>query len=129
MTEFSKLRITQDAGGDPPPGSGAVRLEDFLDPAAPPPPPLRQLFESHVSIIMRVRGLPRAEAERAAYENTVVDHLNATFSGTDPSRCAHCGRSGETPLPIGAGERHVWLHRNCWELWRAAAGKGDRRAG
>jgi hypothetical protein len=77
---------------------------------------LRQTFEAHVAAIMRVRSLPRPQAERLAYGNVVTDHLNATHPDTDPNRCAHCGRAetlDETLLPIGVGARHAWLHQHC----------------
>jgi hypothetical protein len=82
---------------------------------------MRLIFEDHVAVIMRVRGLSRLEAERAAFENTIVDRLNAAFPDTPPDRCGHCSRS-ETPgrvlLPIGFGVRHAWLHDRCWSEWR-----------
>jgi hypothetical protein len=147
MTEFAKLRITSatdDAppgsgavrladldpppsqrAGDPPPGSGAVRLDDFLNPPPPALPLLRQAFEAEVARVMQIHGLSRPAAERAAFENAVVDHMNATHPGTLSDRCAHCSKF-ETPgrvlLPIGTGP-HAWLHNDCWEAWRA-----DRRA-
>ena len=64
----------------------------------------------HVVAVMRVRGL---EAERLAYENSIVDHLNATHPDTDPIRGAQC----RNLLPIGTGP-HAWLHNDCWEAWR-----------
>jgi len=81
MAEFLKHRSYDD---DPPPGSGAVRLDGLLDlqrvdnplPGSgamrlddllnPPPPPLspgRQAFEAEVARVMQVRGLSRSEAE------------------------------------------------------------------
>jgi hypothetical protein len=84
---------------------------------------LRQAFDDNVGIVMRVRGLPRPEAEQAAFENTLVDHHNATLPDTPSDRRAHCGRRSETLLPIGIGERHTWLRAACWKQWRA-----DRRA-
>jgi hypothetical protein len=70
---------------------------------------------------MRVRAMPRPEAERAAYEIVLVEFLNRTHPNTDPNRCAHCGAL-ETPdvtlLPIGWGARHAWLHSGCWAPWR-----------
>ena len=103
----------------PPPGSGAVRLDDFLN---PPPSPARQAFEAVVARVMRIRGLPRTEAERAAFEIILIERLNATHPDTDPNRCAHCGKP-ETPgallKPIGWGARHTWLHDDCWAAWRA----------
>jgi hypothetical protein len=79
------------------------------------------IFERHVATVMRVRNLPRLEAERAAFDIVLVERLNATHPDTDPNRCAWCGRA-ETPsdalLPIGVGARHAWLHRDCWDRWR-----------
>jgi hypothetical protein len=70
---------------------------------------------------MQIRGLPRPEAERVAFEIVLVEHLNATHPDTPPGRCAHCSRA-ETPdaplLPIGCA-RHTWLHGGCWTAWRA----------
>jgi hypothetical protein len=84
-------------------------------------PSLRQIFEDHVATIMRMRKLPRPEAERAAFGIVLVERLNATHPDTPFDRCAHCGRV-ETPgavlLPIGVGVRHGWLHSGCWESWR-----------
>jgi hypothetical protein len=78
-------------------------------------------FEDHVATVIRVRRLSRPEAERAAYEAVLIDHLNRTFPNTDPNRCAMCDKS-ETPeailLPIGVGIRHAWLHPDCWAPWR-----------
>jgi hypothetical protein len=40
---------------------------------------------------------------------------------TPSDRCAWCGKSetpDATPLPIGVGLRHAWLHRYCWAPWR-----------
>jgi hypothetical protein len=80
-----------------------------------------RIFEGHVATVMRVRRLPRPEAERAAYDIVVVEFLNATHPDTDPNRCAWCGRA-ETPggvlLPFGVGP-HAWMHSDCWESWRA----------
>jgi hypothetical protein len=121
MSDIVENRIDP-CGDEPfPPGFGAVRLADFLDPPPPPLPPLRLAFENQVATVLRARNLPRLEAERIAYDNLVTERLNETFPDTDPSRCAHCG-TAETPtnilLPIGAGERHAWLHSSCWAPWR-----------
>jgi hypothetical protein len=67
--------------------------------ASSPPPPLRQAFENRVDAIMRVRDLPRPEAERLAFEAAVIDWLNATHPDTLFDRCAHCGKR-ETPNAI-----------------------------
>jgi hypothetical protein len=71
---------------------------------------------------VKIRGLPRPDAELAAFDFVLVKFLNATHSDTDPDRCAHCS-APETPdatlLPIGWGERHAWLHSGCLDPWRA----------
>jgi hypothetical protein len=107
---------------NPPPGSGAVCLDDLLNPPPPPLPPLRRTFETCVAVIMRMRNLPRLEAERGAYEAVLIEFLNATHPDTPSNHCAHCGRP-ETPgavlQSIGWGVRHAWLHNDCWEQWRA----------
>jgi hypothetical protein len=85
------------------------------------PLPARRSFEAHVDTIMRMRGLPRLEAERTAFEITLVELLNTSHPDTPSDCCAHCGRP-ETPdatlKPIGWGVRHAWLHDDCWEQWR-----------
>jgi hypothetical protein len=90
------------------------------EPEAPPRPAVDP-FGARVATVMKVRGLPRLEAERAAYEIILVERLNATHPSTPADRCAHCGRT-ETPvatlLPIGVGVRHAWLHQDCWARWR-----------
>ena len=119
MADLSENRISSKS---PPPGSGAVRLDDFLNPPPPTPSPAPLAFEAEVDRVIQIRGLPRLEAEHAAFENILVAHLNRTFSDTRSDRCAHCGRAEEpssTLLPIGVGVRHTWLHRDCWEPWRA----------
>jgi hypothetical protein len=81
----------------------------------------RRIFERHVARVMRIRGLPRIEAERAAYEVVLVEFLNIAHPDTPSNRCAHCGRPetpGATLQPIGWGARHTWLHNDCWEQWR-----------
>lgn len=116
--DLSESRIYSES---PPPGSGAVRLDDFLNLPPPPPSPARLAFEAEVDRVVRIRGLPGLEAERVAFENILVAHLNRTLSDTRSDRCAYCGRAEEpssTLLPIGVGVRHAWLHRDCWEAWR-----------
>ena len=104
-----------------PPGSGAVRLDDFLNPPPPRPSPARQAFEAEADRVARIRGLPPLEAGRAAYEIVLVARHNATHPDTPSDRCSHCGRPEDpssTLLPIGVGARHAWLHPDCWASWR-----------
>jgi hypothetical protein len=77
----------------------------------------RRKFEDRTIVVQRVRNLPHAEAERAAFDIVVVEFLNATHPDTDPNRCAWCGKP-EALLPIGVGP-HAWLHSDCWAPWRA----------
>jgi hypothetical protein len=83
-------------------------------------PRWRRLLEDKTIVVQRVRNLSQAEAERVALQIVLVEFLNATHSATDPTCCAWCGRP-ETPdatlLPIGGGDRHAWLHSDCWTPW------------
>jgi hypothetical protein len=85
------------------------------------PSPQRQAFEAEVARVMQIHGLPRPDAERAAFDIILVEFLNATRPDTDPNRCAYCGKP-ETPdgllLPFGV-DRHAWLHSGCSAPWRA----------
>src|SRR6478609_8683749 len=94
---------------------------DGLSAETPEAASWRCFFEEKTDLVERVRGLPRPEAERAAFDIILVEFLNRTHPDTDPNRCASCGKS-ETPdatlLPIGVGVRHAWLHSGCWESWR-----------
>jgi hypothetical protein len=107
---------------NPLPGSGAVRLDALLNAPLAPSPPLRQAFEAAIARVTQIRGLPRPEAEQAAFDIVLIDLLNASHPNSDPNRCAWCG-TPETPdatlLPIGVGERHAWLHSDCQPPWRA----------
>jgi hypothetical protein len=83
----------------------------------------RCFFEQRVDLIRAVRGLSRAEAERAAYEQVLITFLNKTNPDTDPDRCAWCGLTEAGPgdlRPYGTDARGVaWLHpEHCWKPWR-----------
>jgi hypothetical protein len=71
---------------------------------------------------VKIRGLPRSDAEREAFQHALIEFLNATHPDTDPTRCAHCGGPetlDATLAPIGWGDRHAWLHSGCLDPWRA----------
>jgi hypothetical protein len=95
---------------------------DGLSSETPEAASWRCFFEQRVDLVQTVRGLSRAEAERAAYDQLLIILLNKTHPDTSPDACAHCGRA-ETPdatlLPFGWGARHAWLHAGCWAAWRA----------
>jgi hypothetical protein len=82
----------------------------------------RHVLAEKGETIMTIRGLPRPDAEREAFQHVVVEYLNEIHPDTDPRVCAHCG-SPDLPLtrtlPFGVGERHAWLHHGCWVPWRA----------
>jgi hypothetical protein len=79
-----------------------------------------EVFTDNVAAVLRARNIPRIEAERVAFTNTVTAFLDANHSNSDPTRCAHCG-SSERPndlRPMGGGTCHSWVHGDCWEEWR-----------
>jgi hypothetical protein len=92
----------------------------------------RRTFAEKAETIGQLRGMTHPDAECEAFKHVLIEYLNTTHPDTDPNRCAHCG-GPETPnatlLPIGVGERHAWLHPDCWEAWRKAAHSCDRGAG
>jgi hypothetical protein len=61
----------------------------------------RCFFEQRADLLETVRGLARAEAERAAYEQVLITFLNKTYPDTSPHTCAECG-GPETPDAAGA---------------------------
>jgi hypothetical protein len=81
----------------------------------------RRVIAEKIETVMTIRGLPRPDAEREAFDIVLVEFLNATHPDTDPNLCARCGpeTSDATLLPIGWGERHAWLHSGCLDPWRA----------
>jgi hypothetical protein len=82
----------------------------------------RRILAEKVEIIMTIRGLPQAGAEREAFAHLLTEYLNATHPNTNPTRCVWCGKleaPDRTLLPIGVGVRHAWLHSICADPWRA----------
>jgi hypothetical protein len=53
-----------------------------------PPKDWLRKFEDRTIVAQRVRNLPLAQAERAAFDIILVEFLNATHPDTDPGRCA-----------------------------------------
>ena len=107
-----------------------LSLEAPDDPAADAHRWLRK-FEDRTIVVQRVRNLPQAEAERAAYDIVLVEFLNATHPDTDPNRCAWCGQP-ETPadvlLPIGVGPPCMAALGLLGAVARAPADRSDRHA-
>ena len=103
---------------------GADRLTDLFWQAEKLPSigEWRVRFETTVRTLMRVRSLPRPEAEKAAYQNVLVEFLNDEIPTlADPNSCFWCRRPeepGAVLIPLGVGRRTAWLHRECGEKWR-----------
>jgi hypothetical protein len=80
----------------------------------------RARFDERAGFLEYDGGLLRVQAEVQAFEQCIVEWLNANPTFSLPGRCAWCGKP-ETPsamvLPFGAGEHHEWLHAECWALW------------
>src|SRR3954464_7984652 len=78
-------------------------------------------------------GLPRAEAERLAFEDTLAHWLCLNRAPpSEPDRgCVYCGgRDGVGPalLPVLAPSGHTWVHDGCHAAWLAQRRAQARRA-
>jgi hypothetical protein len=71
-----------------------------------------------VELVERVRGLPRLEAERVAFQIVLVEFLNRTYPNTPSDRCAQAETPDKVLLPFSVGARHAWLHSECCAPWR-----------
>jgi hypothetical protein len=81
----------------------------------------RARFDERAGFLQHDGGWSRLEAEVQAFEQCIIEWLNANPTFSLAGRCAWCGKP-ETPsamvLPFGAGEHHAWLHADCWPAWR-----------
>ena len=77
-------------------------------------------FDERAGIAEFDVGMPRDEAEAAAYEACLVEWLNLNPAVSSPSgHCAQCGgsdASGDILLPYGVATQ-TWLHSRCWPQW------------
>jgi len=80
----------------------------------------RARFDERAGFLEHDGGWSRLEAEVQAFEQCIVEWLNANPSFSPAGRCAWCGKA-ETPsamvLPFGTGEHHAWLRADCWPCW------------
>ena len=82
-------------------------------------------FDERAGIGEHDGGLPRADAERQAFECCVVEWLwQHPPPASGPERCAHCGQPlgelGRDGLPFLTGNGgHTWLHNGCHGDWTA----------
>ncbi len=85
----------------------------------------RGFFDERAGIAEHDGGLPRADAERQAFECCVVEWLwRNPPPASGPQRCAHCGQPlgepGRDGLPFLTGDGgHTWLHSGCHGDWIA----------
>jgi hypothetical protein len=80
----------------------------------------RARFDERAGFLEHDGGWSRLEAEVQAFEQCIVEWLNANPSFSPAGRCAWCGKAetlSASVLPFGAGEHHEWLHAECWALW------------
>jgi hypothetical protein len=124
---LGKLRVHAESEPD----ESLVRLlrnhrQDVIDAflkAETQPDRWRRCLAEKVETIVKMRGLPRADAEAEAFRHIVIEYLNETHPKTDPRVCAHC-RGPDLPLtpilPFGVGDRHTWLHHRCRDPWAEA---------
>lgn len=85
----------------------------------------RQFYEERAAVLEYDGELDRAEAERQAFEATIIHWMNLTPpQNLDNDHCAQCGnpvgRIGNDAVPfLTGGGGHVWLHHGCHPAWMA----------
>ncbi len=105
-------------------------IDAFLE-AETEPDRWRRLLAEKIETVVKMRGLPRRDAETEAFRHVVIGYLNETLPDTDPRVCAHCVGPDLplTPtLPFGVGDRHAWLHHHCAQAWREGRRKAAEEA-
>ena len=85
----------------------------------------RVFYEERAAILEFDGEQDRPEAERQAFEATIIQWMNLSPSPNfDNDHCAQCenpvGRIGDDSVPfLTGGEGHVWLHHGCHPAWMA----------
>ena len=85
----------------------------------------RDFYEERAGVLEYDGKLSRPEAERQAFEGTLIQWINVTAPpNLDDDHCAQCGapvgRIGNDAVPVLAGGGgHVWLHHGCHTAWMA----------
>ncbi len=84
----------------------------------------RASFDERAGIAEHDGGLTRAEAEKQAFEATVVEWRNRHPRPSAPFCCASCGKAvaaDAVVLPMPAPTwGQLWVHAACWPAWTAA---------
>ncbi|MBT7981585.1 MAG: hypothetical protein HN584_03385, partial [Akkermansiaceae bacterium] len=107
----------------------------LVSPPAPTPPfgasqsgdsdDWQEWFDERAGILEYEGELTRQEAERQAFEATIIHWMNLTPpQNLDDDHCAQCGdpvgRVGNDAVPcLTGGSGHVWLHHGCHSAWMA----------
>ncbi len=81
-------------------------------------------FDERAGIAEHDGDLTRAEAEKEAFEATVVEWRNRRLRPSAPYRCASCGKAVAAdaivlPMPAPTWGQ-LWVHAACWPAWTAA---------
>lgn len=85
----------------------------------------RAFYEERAAILEYDGELDRPEAERQAFEATIIQWMNLSPPPNhDDDHCAQCGspvgRIGTDSVPyLTGGGGRVWLHRGCHSAWMA----------
>ncbi len=85
----------------------------------------RTFFGERAGVLEHEYELDRSEAEKQAFEATVIQWINLTPpTDIENDRCAECGedlgRIGTDAVPVlTGGGNHVWLHHHCHAPWQA----------
>ena len=99
----------------------------ILDPGQPwGPDDWLAYFDERAGIAEYDGGLPRAEAEKRAYDYCISECLGRTAVMSAPGLCPVCGRldgPNDPLLAIGIVGGQTWLHLGCVNVW-----SGTRRA-
>jgi hypothetical protein len=81
----------------------------------------RDRYEERCGILEYDHGLPRPKAEAAAFENIVIEWIDAHPEPSQAGRCAHCGQAdttGMSAVPYGVERGNLaWVHLHCWQHW------------
>jgi hypothetical protein len=80
----------------------------------------RALFDERTAILQFEGGMILSVAEASAVEHCVTEWLNRHPSSSPAGHCVWCGKpeaTGAAVVPFGVGERHIWLHPQCWPAW------------
>ncbi len=91
-----------------------------INPPVPPVRPIGVEWQAFVTRGLPPKAHPGERAEAVAYQRRLVEWLDDNPASSAPDRCAECcgvDAPGAALVPFGVGP-HVWLHTDCWPVWR-----------